>query len=323
VSLRDLLARDADGRLSCIPVFGTGLNMQAATMAGSPKKDDWRELLVKIGARVLPPGQSIDSLPRDNLSLWEALLCLWAKKSGRFPFQAENELQGFICEELRAHEADSRSFELYKRVATAGFRDILSLNFDRRIALSHPRTSFKTGPAPSPLGSHGESIFRHSVIPLGAGAATRVWYPHGDVKKAATLKFGVRKYGFYIAVLRELVMGLDGTWRYRSSSLRHLADPDTKAKLLDETPHWVPLFFQRPLLFIGCGLAPQEWPLWWLLRRRLSLGAPPAVCLAISNNGVPSHLRSVPEIHTIVFEDPAALWASFLAALAPDAEPRT
>lgn len=319
VSIRDLLAKDADGQRSCIPVFGTGLNMQAATMAGYPRKDDWRELLVKIGVRVLPPGGSIDSLPRDHLALWEALLCLWAKKTRRYPFQAENELQRFICEELRAQEADSRAFALYRQIAGAGFRDILSLNFDRRIAQSSAKVSFDAGPSPSPLGSHGESIFRHSVIPLETSAATRVWYPHGDVKKAATIKFGVRKYGFYIAVLREYVSGRNGAWRYRASSLPHLVDPDVKANLLRETAAWVPLFLTRPLLFIGCGLSPQEWPLWWLLRHRLKIGAAPALCLAISSIGIPLHLRSLPEIQTIVFDAPADLWATFLGALSQDA----
>jgi hypothetical protein len=145
-----------------------------------------------------------------------------------------------------------------------------------------------------------------------------VWYPHGDVKKAATLKFGVRKYGFYIAVLREYVLGHSGDWRYRTSSLPHLVQPNVKARLLRETPAWVPLFLTRPLLFIGCGLSPQEWPLWWLLRHRRKMGAAPALCLAISSSGIPLHLRALPEVETIVFDTPADLWAAFLGALAAD-----
>ena len=318
VSIRHLLAKDADGLRSCIPVFGTGLNIQAATLAGYPHKDDWRELLMKIGARVLPADRTIDSLPRDHLALWEALLCLWAKKTARYPFKAENDLQQFICEELRAQEADSRSFALYRQMVSAGFRDILSLNFDRRIAQGAAKASFEAGPSPSPLGSHGESIFRHSVIPLETGV-TRVWYPHGDVKKAATIKFGVRKYGFYVAVLREYVFGRDGAWRYHASSLAHLPDPEVKGHVLRQTPAWVPLFLTRPLLFIGCGISPQEWPLWWLLRQRRTLGAGAAVCLAISSNGIPPHLRSLPEVRTVVFDNPADLWATFLGALSEDA----
>jgi hypothetical protein len=320
--LRDLLATDADGRRSCIPVFGTGLNIQAATLAGYPHKDDWRALLAKIAGQVLPSGRSMDSLPSDHLALWETLLCHWAKKSAVYPFQAENELQRLICEELRAQEDDNRAFGLYRQVAGAGFRDILSLNFDRRIAQGYGKaSSFDAGPSPSPLGSHGESIFRHSVIANGLGEVTRVWYPHGDVKKAATIKFGVRKYGFYVAVLREYVFGRDGAWRYRASSLKHLVDPKSKARLLRETPAWVPLFLSRPLLFIGCGLSPQEWPLWWLLRHRLRVGAPPAVCLAISNSGVPRHLKFAPEVQTIVFSTPTELWSTFLAALSADSGP--
>jgi hypothetical protein len=317
--LRDLLAKDADGQRSCIPIFGTGLNMQAALMAGNPRKDDWRELLVKIARQVLPPKRSIDSLPRDHLALWEALLCFWAKKKNQYPFQAENELQRLICEDLRAEEDNSRSFELYRQIAEAGFRDILSLNFDRRIARSCAKASFDAGPSPSPLGSHGESIFRHSVLRFGSNRATRVWYPHGDVKKAATIKFGVRKYGFYVAVLREYVHGQDGSWRYRASSLSHLAEPKAKAALIRDTPAWVPLFLSRPLVFIGCGLSPQEWPLWWLLRHRRKMKAPSAFYLAFSSSGVPAHLQSVPEVRTILFDTPADLWANFLGGLSSHA----
>ena len=317
---RDILAKNSSGQRTCIPVFGTGLNIQAATMAGYPNKDDWYGLLAKIALEVLPRGQSIETLPRTNLALWEALLCRSAKKTACYPFQAENKLQHSICEKLRMQEAECRSFDLYRLVATAGFPDILSLNFDRRIALSCRDQRFVSGPSPCPLGSHGESLFRHSAIQHENGTTTRVWYPHGDVKKASTIKFGVRKYGFYVAVLREYVGASDGSWRYRASSLSHLAEPKAKSALLRKTPAWVPLFLSRPLMFIGCGLTLQEWPLWWLLRRRAEIGAPPALCLAIGTGGVPTHLRGLPEVRTIMFGSPGELWSSLLSWLSTDAE---
>ena len=96
---------DACGQRACVPVFGTGLNVQAATMAGHTVHDDWRALLVDVSRRVLPEPTSIDDLPRDHLALWESLLRLWAKATRTYPFQAENALQRVICEGLRAREA--------------------------------------------------------------------------------------------------------------------------------------------------------------------------------------------------------------------------
>jgi hypothetical protein len=317
---QDILARDRKGRRMCIPVFGTGLNIQAATMAGFPNKDDWYALLAEIALDVLPRGQTIETLPRTNLALWEALLCQKAKKTRCYPFQGENALQLLICEKLRMKETECRSFELYRLVAAGGFPDILSLNFDRRIALSCRDQRFVAGPSPCPLGSHGESLFRHSAIRHENGTTTRVWYPHGDVKKAATIKFGVRKYGFYVAVLREYIGASDGTWRYHKRSLSHLAEPKAKSALLRKTPAWVPLFLSRPLMFIGCGLSLQEWPLWWLLRRRAEIGAPPALCLAIGAGGAPTHLRGLPEVRTITFGSPGELWSAFLSLISTDAK---
>jgi hypothetical protein len=311
---RDLFGRDSKGQRRCVPVFGTGLNIQAATIAGYPDKDDWHELLVKVSREVLPAKESLDSLPHTHLALWESLLCRWAKANSNFPFQAENGLQNFVCKELRRQEAESKNFQLYRDIAEAGFRDILSLNFDRRIALSCVKQKFVSAPCPCPLGSHGETLFRHSLLQQ-KNSTTRIWYPHGDVKKAATLKLGVRKYGFYIAVIREYVEGLSGGWRYRLSNWKYLPDQERKASALHKLPSWVHLFFECPLVFIGCGLSMQEWPLWWLLRRRAEKGAAPAVFFAVGPSGVPPHLRNTREVRTIYFESHTQVWSKFLGWL--------
>jgi hypothetical protein len=182
-----LFAKDRDGYRSCVPVFGTGLNIQAATLAGYRHKDDWNDLLVKVGRQVLPKKKTLKELPTTHLALWEALVCRWAKQKYSYPFEAERELQKLICEELRRQEGECRAFQLYRDIAMAGFRDIVSLNFDRRIAFGSKRQSFVSGASPCPLGSHGESLFRHSLIRHSNGTETRVWYPHGDVKKSATI----------------------------------------------------------------------------------------------------------------------------------------
>lgn len=309
--VEQLLARDANGVRQCIPVFGTGINIQAAHVAGYPHRDDWRQLLTRIGEQVLPKGTSIDSLPRAPLSLWETLVCRWARAKNVFPFEAENALQVLIGDELRRQEEECRAFELYRVVAQCGFADILSLNFDRRIALGVPKSTWVTGPTPCPLGSHGETLFRHSFVSAGSAPPTRVWYPHGDVKKTATIKFGVRKYGFHLGVLREYLGGVDAAWRYRLTSQTVLPDARVKELAIREAPSWLPAALTRPLLFIGCGLSLQEWALWWLLRRRMESGAAPALFLTIGD-ATPPHLRGRREVHVVRFDSPERLWSSFL-----------
>ena len=33
-------------------------------------------------------------------------------------------------------------------------------------------------------------------------------------------------------------------------------------------PRWVEPFLDRTVVFIGCGLSLDEWPLWWMIRQR-------------------------------------------------------
>jgi hypothetical protein len=56
-----------DPLLRRMPVFGTGLNIQATTIAAYRQEADWRELLVKVSREVLLRRQSLDLLPRTHL----------------------------------------------------------------------------------------------------------------------------------------------------------------------------------------------------------------------------------------------------------------
>jgi len=300
----------------CVPVFGTGLNLQAAAMEGYPHRDDWATLLLKIGERIGMSRADVAKLPRAPLALWERMLCGWATHLKVYPYQAERDLQAMVCELLRQQEVECRTFRLYQTVVSAGFEDIVSLNFDRRIALAARKSTFLVGPNPCPYGSHGESLFRHSCVPQSGGGETRVWYPHGDVKKANTIKLGVRKYGFYLALFREHTEGLARAWRYKPNSLqvartssspaasRAIDSPDSRA------PSCFDLFLSRPLVFIGCGLSADEWPLWWLLRQRaLSRRAPPVYHLTIGGSPArPPHFRLSPELRVVSFGSPQELW---------------
>jgi len=313
-TLAGLFRKTAQGTRVCVPVFGTGLNLQAATMEGYKNRDDWWGLLVKIGKRINISEEQLQTYSTSNLALWETMLCNWAEKMDVYPYQAEGQLQKFVCEELKKQEEECRHFGLYRDVARAGFEDIISLNFDRRIAMSCESSKFVSGPSPCPHGSHGESMFRHSTVSSTDGVTTRIWYPHGDVKKAATIKLGVRKYGFYIGIFRERLRKLGNSWRYKPNS-RQINAGKGRSSLYD-APTWFDLILHRPLVFVGCGLLADEWPLWWLLRTRgvKRHATPPTYYITIRKPGdlSPPHFHLLPGMRVVSFESPQELWDTFL-----------
>src|SRR5215813_7966314 len=78
--LAALVRKDASGIRNCVPVFGTGLNLQAATMEGYKNRDDWWRLLIKIGERIDISEQQLQTYSNSNLALWETMLCNWAEE---------------------------------------------------------------------------------------------------------------------------------------------------------------------------------------------------------------------------------------------------
>jgi hypothetical protein len=145
------------------------------------------------------------------------MLRLWARFFKIEPYQAEFQLQQLTCKYLRSLGTATSEKGLYSEFSNARFRNILSLNFDRRIALSFPRPHFKVGPTPCPEGSHGETLYRHDLLGHVDGTQTRIWYPHGDTRKFSTLKLGVRKYGFYVVTILEARSNFSDYWRFKPS----------------------------------------------------------------------------------------------------------
>jgi hypothetical protein len=319
--LADLLRRTATGVRTCVPVFGTGLNLQAATVEGYKDRDDWWQLLVKIGKRINISEKELQAHSSSNLALWETLLCIWAERMGVYPYKAEGQLQTFVCEELKRQEKECQNFRLYRDLATAGFEDIISLNFDRRIAMSCQSHKFVAAPSPCPYGGHGESMFRHSTVQPSPATTARIWYPHGDVKKATTIKLGVRKYGFYIGIFREHLRQLGDSWRYKPNSVQARTATEKSLSRCD-APTWFDLILHRPLVFVGCGLLADEWPLWWLLRMRglRYRSVAPTYYITIRKPGdvSPPHFNLLSGMRVVSFESPQELWDTFLGWISHD-----
>jgi hypothetical protein len=317
------LLRVRHGARDCIPVLGSGVNIQAACMEGHPAPDDWAALLQRILKDIGVSDGAAGALPGSNLARWESMLRLWARHKRCDPFKAEQELQQFVCEHLRGYESQAAGWRLYRELLDAGFADIISLNFDRSIARSGKREQFVVAPKGGPGGAQGETFFRHSVVKSSAGRQTRIWYPHGDTKKASTLKLGVRRYGFHLGALRELQLDIDESWRFKRAWHQwNSYAPLGRAEALDRS--WVKQFLSRDLLFIGIGLSFDEWAMWTMLHARsvkISRGrgrAPQALYLHVGANE-----STKPVLNALIrygvtpcdFANHGDVWVSLRAAL--------
>jgi hypothetical protein len=328
--------RRDDGSSRVVPVVGAGLNIQAAREAGGAPEDNWDELLKSVLKRVHIAAADIKRLPASFIQRWETIVRWYtAAKLGWRPFKGEGILQGEICDYLREVERQTHAYPLFKDFATAGFRDIVSLNFDRRLALAAGGGTVIT--AVPRAGIHEQALYRHSRISAREGLVTRIWYPHGDTKKKETLKLGVRKYGLYIAEIDALRGRYMNHWykcdeHYQRSGGTHWALPtdvwDDLVRTWPEGQSWACVFMSAPLLFIGCGLGHEEWPLWWLLNQRArqttyldqpnASPRPDTIVLTAGATAGPDHLqRDLCHIENIHFPTYEAMWSAVRGCLLP------
>ncbi|MCA9640307.1 MAG: hypothetical protein H6718_17565 [Polyangiaceae bacterium] len=271
--------RDAAGQRRLAVVVGSGLNVQAGV------RDSWLALLERIAAEA-----QIERAAKERLmqmlsqtggsgmtSIWEAFLCELAN-ADEAPHQVEHRLQRDVAQLLReTHERKAAELEFFQAFVDLGFADILSLNFDRSLLIA-------TG---------GEDVSGDGTLSrCGRAGGSRVWYPHGDTKLCRSIRLGVRSYGVYIKELESAYRG------YRQMR----RDSKGRPSATFSARNWIEAAMRQPLLFVGCGLSTDEWPLWWMLhqrardqaRRPLRLRDPCFVLCAGSLDRISPHLRSGP-----------------------------
>jgi hypothetical protein len=266
-------------------VLGSGVAIQASRIDELQPGDDWARLLHSIAGATGMTEDERDQLPGSLLAFWERLVLRWAQEHGLEPYEAERRLHALVVEKLRELERSEKGSTLYREFIEAGFIDILSLNFDRRLALASGSERFQVGPKNPPEGPSGRTLYRHSRVTRSDGGVTRVWYPHGDTKRAETIKLGVRRYGFHLGLIRER-LGLEtSSWRSRKWGAPTWEESLAVASGDDEgMDSWVDLFLRRPLVFLGSGLSSDEWSIWWLLQVRLQVGRRLAACYAYAGS---------------------------------------
>lgn len=275
--LSRLLAESRHAPGGLVPVVGTGLNNEAARIEAADADDDWASLVDGIAHDTGMTAAERAELPQSFLARWERLVIRWAQAHQLEPFQAERQLEKRVVERLREREQAADQRMLYREFAEAGLADIISLNFDRRIARAAAKEIFDSGPKDPREGPQGTTLYRHSLVTGRDGATTRIWYPHGDTKRTETLRLGIRKYGFHLGLLLEHIHKGTADWRDPwATKVINLPwyvapendDSDDYEEKDDRRVSWVEVFLERPLLFIGVGLSPDEWSLWWLLHLR-------------------------------------------------------
>lgn len=319
--LARLLKEDRGSEVGIVPVVGAGVNIEASAIEHRGPADDWAGLLDRIAVDTGLTKRERSALPASFLARWETLLLRWAEIHGVAPHKAENQLQTRVVTGLRALEEDADSFALYREFAASGLVDLISLNFDRRIALASAREKFDTGPKNPPEGPSARPLYRHSRIETDGGIATRVWYPHGDTKRADTLKLGVRRYGFHLGLLQEYLGHFGDEWRTNVAWMDRMSEysyPWRSEPGDDEVTSWVDVFLSRPLLFIGCGMGADEWSLWWLLRVRADAGADtqPAYFSYVGDCDVTVRvLGPTLGLRPIEFDSYPQLWATIRGAI--------
>ncbi len=318
---------------TCVPVLGSGVNIQAAVIDKQKNTDDWEGLLRKVAKQIGMSVREFRALPTSNVMRWETMLRQCAVARRIDPHKAENALQKLVCEELGRQERASKSWKLYGEFRAARFSDIISLNFDRRTALHGEGEKFHVMARAKGRRAADEPIYRHSVVTHADGAETCIWYPHGDTKKASTLKFGVRKYGDYIDGLERQRKWVMSRWSEatKGAGRTGLLPPrefDAIMRRGNSGRHltWPAVFLTSPLMFIGCSLALDEWPLWWLLHQRARIFArfaaddvPATVCLCVGD--VPDQLTGKPcNLQVVKFPTFESLWGAIRESLAQRSE---
>lgn len=198
-------------------------------------------------------------------------------------------------------------------------------------------------------------LYQRFHLAQEAGGFTRIWHPHGRSSSRATVVLGVGCYGRLVPDLdlgwrrykaAERAFG-EGPrrdhalfpeprsrrhWTRRQiarwTELRRAAGPTLTRgglarRMAYPRPHhalsWLDVAVMSPLVFVGCGLGSDEFPLWWAMHQRARNQARhparsrvPAVLLTAEprESHELDHLRGGPGgLCTVVFPSWDELWA--------------
>jgi hypothetical protein len=267
--LREAARPAPDGWRDLVPMVGTGFNARAG------KNVSWLALLEQITRQKglqkikLPDGEGIIG---NATFVWEAMLCEVAVLEQCKPHIAETRLQQVVADVLLdTYAIGGLTREFAATFLAYRFRDIISFNFDFGMLTEEPTWSEKEARRFDPLRSWAR-----------CGNGSRVWYPHGSVRRAQSIQLGVRLYGMQIEQLenaRKVFKKSEDRVRQQLIRQGELRDPGTGSALPDErrklwsahrqnAESWLAAAMNAPILCVGLGMGREEWPLWWFFNQR-------------------------------------------------------
>lgn len=253
-----------DGHRELIPLLGTGFNARAGETVS------WHDLLTRIaGKRALPDPHAIVG---NATFVWEALLCSFAAHENCIPSIAESKLQARVAQVLgETYEVGGITRAFAEQFLAHRFRDVVSFNFDYGALVEEPIWADR---------GSGKFNSVHSYAHTREG--TRIWYPHGSVRRPESILLGVRLYGMQIQRLedaREQFKICEKELKVELHKRGVLAHPGDRESTDDERltlwhahrergESWVAVTMNAPLVCVGLGMGREEWPLWWLFNQR-------------------------------------------------------
>ena len=328
--LQDTLNRRfADGSRRAVLVLGAGLHHHLAThTAGDTSTETWRlfrswnELLRSVSAALAVGASSHE----DPTATWETLIVEGTRRQSGLAGGAAAAAREVEKDALRAlskrlddlpSEREDRR-RLGRALRAAGYRDLVSLNFDRTLEgalglrVEKPRARRSDAP-PS----------RRPRL-LTQDMRVRLWFPHGHVVAPDAIVLGHRSYGMAIKGLehmRDKSKQADRTWRDNQAwtpALREAWEAHRRAPDNIELT-WMDLFLLSDLVFVGCSLDRAEMDLWWALHQRARNHAQqraedvPRTLLLHGPGGLGDHLESAPAgVTPIAFTDWNAVWEAIV-----------
>ncbi|HZS36436.1 MAG TPA: hypothetical protein VFF06_06405 [Polyangia bacterium] len=251
-----------DGRRDLVPMIGTGFNARAGETVS------WHGLLARIaGRRALPDPRA---LVGNATFVWESLLCGFAARENCNPSIAEGRLQSRVAEVLlETYSVGGITRGFADQFLANRFRDVVSFNFDYGALSDEPRWSHREPERFNSVHTHARTA-----------AGTRIWYPHGSVRRPESILLGVRLYGMQIQHLEDAREQFKLTEKQLKVELGHPGGHGGERDSTDEERRtlwhahreqgesWVAVTMNAPLLCLGLGMGREEWPLWWLFNQR-------------------------------------------------------
>lgn len=323
--LQDTLDRRfPDGARRAVLVIGAGLHHHlAAHTAGDTTTEQWRlfkswnELLRSVGAGM----GTAAAYHQDPTATWESLVVEGTRRQPRRAggtSAAAREVEKVALRGLGKQlgklpsERDDRR-RLGRALRRAGYRDLVSLNFDRTLEQSLGLKLLRPDPS---AGRRARLVARDAQV--------RVWYPHGHMAAPDAIVLGHRAYGMAIEELeglRDRSKQADREWRagrtwtaaLRDAWEQHRRAPD------NEDLSWMDLFLLSDLIFIGCSLDRAEMDLWWALHQRARNHAQqpaenvPRTLVMHGPGGAGDHLTTGPAgVVPVPFGDWNEVWAALI-----------